>query len=362
MARSKKLKPPNSSHSPTSPSLALSSLHLRLQALEEEHQWLLKQIARKRAELKKFLDQMRSLATEIFHRGQPLYQKLIDLDREIHALFDEILTARKWGRQRKKDILGIYQTLQFTGVISPKLEDGDEELDELFGEEGQEGSEEEFSEEFFSGGSSYHRHDYGVGVSPESSTKSPESRQIRRTFLRMAEIFHPDKVTDPETQMRHNEIMKEVNRAYKEGDIARLLEIERQHQMGDSLEVNGSSESDLNRQCEKIESNNQLLKKQYESLKRELRLVRNTPEGEMVKDYRACEREGIDPIEEMLEEVESQVQTTENIYNFVRDFRDKKITIKEFLRGPGGKMASSSEGMEEIFDQLLAELQRIMRF
>jgi rubrerythrin len=80
----------------------LSSLHFRLQALEEEHQWLLKQIGRKRNELKKFLDQMRSLATEIFQRGQPLYQKLSDLDSEIHALFDEILTARKLGQQTKK--------------------------------------------------------------------------------------------------------------------------------------------------------------------------------------------------------------------------------------------------------------------
>ncbi len=74
MTRSKQPKSPNSSDSPTSPALALSSLHFRLQALEEEHQWLLKQIGRKRNELKKFLDQMRSLATEIFQRGQPLYQ------------------------------------------------------------------------------------------------------------------------------------------------------------------------------------------------------------------------------------------------------------------------------------------------
>jgi hypothetical protein len=140
MTRSKKPKSPNSSDSPTSPSLALSSLHFRLQALEEEHQWLLKQIGRKRNELKKFLDQMRSLATEIFQRGQPLYQKLTDLDREIHALFDEILTARKLGQQTKKRILGIYETLQLTGVISPKFDDGDEELDELFGDEGPEGA------------------------------------------------------------------------------------------------------------------------------------------------------------------------------------------------------------------------------
>jgi len=117
-------------------------------------------------------------------------------------------------------------------VISPKFDDGDEELDELFGDEEPEGASEQSAQDFFSGGDSYNRHDDGTELSPESSPKSPESRQIRRTFLRMAEIFHPDKVTDPETRMRHNEIMKEVNRAYKEGDIAKLLEIERQYQWG----------------------------------------------------------------------------------------------------------------------------------
>jgi hypothetical protein len=102
---------------------------------------------------------MRSLATEIFQRGQPLYQKLTDLDREIHALFDEILTARKLGQQTKKRILGIYETLQLTGVISPKFEDGDEELDELFGDEEPEGSSEQSAQDFFSGEDSYGRHD-----------------------------------------------------------------------------------------------------------------------------------------------------------------------------------------------------------
>jgi hypothetical protein len=56
-----------------------------------------------------------------------------------------------------------------------------------------------------------------------------------------------------------------------------------------------------------------------------------------------------------------QVQSTEKIYNFVRDFRDKKITVKEFLRGPARNMGSSPEEMEEIFEQLLEELYRISR-
>ncbi len=75
----------STSHPIQSTPLALSELHIRLEVLEKEHQSLLKQIKRKRTELKNFVEQMRSLATEIFHRATPSLKKLSDLDREIHA-------------------------------------------------------------------------------------------------------------------------------------------------------------------------------------------------------------------------------------------------------------------------------------
>ena len=81
----------------------------------------------------------------------------------------------------------------------------------------------------------------------------------------------------------------------------------------------------------------------------------------MVRASRACEKDGIDPIEQMLEEMKLQVQSTEKVYNFVRDFRDKKITVKEFLRGPARNMGSSPEEMEDILEQLLEQLRRISR-
>jgi hypothetical protein len=45
-------------------SLSLSELHERKAGLEREHQWLLKQIKRKRTELKNFRDRMQSIAKE----------------------------------------------------------------------------------------------------------------------------------------------------------------------------------------------------------------------------------------------------------------------------------------------------------
>ncbi|NJL83147.1 MAG: hypothetical protein HC890_09665, partial [Chloroflexaceae bacterium] len=111
-------------------SLALSSLHQRLNVLREEHQWLLKQIQRKRTELSNFLEQMRAVGTEIFHRGAPVFSQFVTLDREIHELFAEIL-SRKFGKQTRKKIVGIYQSLQMTGLISPKQELEDPEMEEL---------------------------------------------------------------------------------------------------------------------------------------------------------------------------------------------------------------------------------------
>lgn len=316
-------------------SLGLSSFHERYRILEEKHQWLLKQIKRKRSELKNFLDQMRSIATQIFQQATPLSQKLITLDAEIHHLFEEILTTRKLGKKSLKDITSVYHSLQLMGILSPKFDD-DEELDEVFSDSSSDefnvGTEDDF---FNHHKNTHHSHqDDSDNLFEEAQGKSPESRQIRQTFLKLAALFHPDKVRDQETQMHHNEIMKEVNRAYQEGDIARLLEIEKQHHLQENINLDQTSKSDIERLCLQREKDNQLLKTQYENLKRELRIARNTPEGEIVKDYRACKKQGIDAIAEIILELESQVKQIENIRNFVQNFRDKKITIKEFLRGP----------------------------
>ena len=334
-------------------SLGLSAFHERLRSLETEHEWLLKQIQRKRKELKKFLDEMRSIATEIFTQSTPLYQKMMEVDAEIHSLFEQILSTKKFGKKNKKNINEIYQSLQYGGIISPQFsdEDEDEELDDMFDNEF-----DEDSDDFFNENTGYYQGNNPSEFDTESAYKSSEARQIRQTFLKLASLFHPDKVTDEETQMRHNEIMKEVNRAYQEGDIARLLELEKQHHLEEDFDLNNSTKSEVEKQCQRREKDNELLKTQYENIKRELRLARNTPEGEIVKDYRSCKRSGIDPIKEVLSQLEEQIETIESIRDFVKSFRDKKITLKEFLKGPRFFSNNDSSDQEEILKMLLEDL------
>lgn len=333
--------------------LALSQLHIRLEFLEKEHQSLLKQIKRKRTELKNFVEQMRSFGTEFLKRATPLFQKMAELDQEIHALFEEIFTTRKFGKQTLKNIEAVYHNLQVTGVISVKANSQqlDTELDESF--------ENEDSQSDFSKETSEEQHQYWQGqqpVKPPSVARTDEQRKIRQTFLKLAEIFHPDKARDSETQKYHTEIMKSINTAYQEGDLARLLEIERIQQAGEIIDNN--SEDDLTRRCRTLEQHNQILLAQYEKLKQELRLTKNTPEGTMVCDSRKASKKGIDAIAQMVETVESQINVICEIRDFVKDFREEKITIKEFLGGSVTLHSLDESVMEHILEQMLAELMR----
>lgn len=349
-----------SSPSPTTATttLALSSLHIRLEALDKERQWLLKQIKRKRTEHNNFVEQMRSLGAEIFQRCTPGFHKLVDIEQEIHTLFAEIFATRKFGKQTKKDVEGIYRTLQLAGIITPQKSELDDE--ETESEELLEDSEPEH--DFFGSHNEKHYQHQHEQPEPEftSKNRTDASRKIRQMFLSLAEIFHPDKATNGETQLRHTEIMKEINRAYQEGDLARLLEIESQHQVGKSIDTN--SEDDVTRQCKRLEQENQLLTTQYETLKRELALVKNTPEGSMVSDCRKAKRAGVDPISMMLQQVESEIQVISSIRDFVKDFQEQRMTIKQFLRGPAVLRQMNREMVEDMLERMFIDLEDVEIF
>ncbi|MGB7375481.1 MAG: J domain-containing protein [Rivularia sp. (in: cyanobacteria)] len=336
-------------------SLALSSFHIRLETLEKEHQWLLKQIKKKRTEQQNFLEQMRAVATEIHSRCTPCFQKMASLDEEIHSLFDEIFTARKLGKQTRKNIEQVYHSLQVAGIISVKLSSIENDFPEDFFEAEEES---DFSDSRNENTDRYQDSEQGYQeTQPDfsSASRATGSKKIRQTFLRLAEIFHPDKVKDSDIQMHHTEIMKEINKAYQEGDLAKLLEIERLHQVEESFSIN--SEDDLTRQCNKLEQHNEFLKTQYENLKSELRLAKNTNEGQMVSGYRKAVKEGIDPISQTVEQVESEIEVISSICNFVKDFRDKKITIKQFLGGPPILQQRNQEIIDELFEEMLGKFE-----
>jgi len=50
---------------------------------------------------------------------------------------------------------------------------------------------------------------------------------MRDLFRRLATAIHPDKAQDADSQEERTEAMKEVTRAYRDGDLASLIELEK---------------------------------------------------------------------------------------------------------------------------------------
>jgi predicted nuclease with TOPRIM domain len=329
----------------SSDGLAISDLRIRLDFLERDNEKLLKQIEKKRTELNNLQDRIREIGTEVAQRSAPILQQLLELDRKIHAVFTEIFAGKKLGKQTRKNIEKIYYTLQISGLISPNnnhsqtsdepedLEDGDDwDAEDFFG-----------------------RHQQSRSDSEQESTQidRDELKKIRQIFLRLADVFHPDKTLDDANRDYHTEVMKEINQAYQSGDLAKLLAIEKQHQMGELIDRD--NEDDLTRRCARIEQENEFLNSQFTNLKAELRLTKNTPEGSIVAEYKKLTKSGIDPIGEMVAQTESQIEVIAEVHKFVADFRDKKMTIKDFMKGPSVFQQMQQVSAEELLMELFSK-------
>jgi predicted nuclease with TOPRIM domain len=332
----------------SSDGLAISDLRLRLEFLERENEKLLKQIEKKRTELNNLLDRIREIGVEVAQRSAPILQQLLELDEKIHAIFTEIFTGRKLGKQSRKDIEKIYYTLQVSGLISPKpTADGDADEEDEW--------EEEDDDDDWAGEDFFGRN----GRSPfDTEVESPQIdrddlKKIRQIFLRLADVFHPDKTLDDADREYRTEVMKEVNQAYQSGDLARLLAIEKKHKMGEI--VDRDCEDDLTRRCTRIEQENEFLNSQFTNLKQEIRSTKNTPQGSIVAEYKKLTKAGVDPIGEMVAETESQVEIIAEVHQFVTDFRDKKMTIKDFMKGPPIFQQMQPVSAEELLMEFFAQ-------
>jgi predicted nuclease with TOPRIM domain len=328
----------------SSDGLAISDLRIRLEFLERDNEKLLKQIEKKQTELSNLLDRIREIGVEVAQRTAPIMQQLLDLDGKIHAIFTEIFNGRKLGKQSRKSIEKIYYTLQISGLISPSGH-----LYQDLDEEESEDKDDWDRENFFGSGS---RSPFDSEPEPPAIDRD-ELKKIRQIFLRLADVFHPDKVLDGEHREYYTEVMKEINQAYQAGDLAKLLAIEKQHQMGETIDQN--SEDDLIRRCARIEQENEFLNSQFANLKQELREVKSTQQGSVVAEFKKLTKAGLDPIGEMMAETEAQVQTIAEIHQFVVDFRDKKITIKDFMKGPSIFQQMHQVSPEEILRELFSQ-------
>ena len=322
----------------------------RLVALLREHGRLLKKIGQKKRDLTKLGEGIRDLSQRLVVT-QPVVEACIALDREVHALFAELLSRKRQPRGTRRVLRGLYLMLQDGGVLSPSdeppegFEDEDPEPLDRGGGRGDAGS----------AGERARAHADAGGFSARRPGDEPANQSLRGLFRDLATALHPDKVADEPEKARRTELMKEISRAYQDRDLERLLELKRIWMTGVAPAATGADASDeTERRCANLERINTALRVQLRELTQQLKELRRSPHGEMLKGVRrsaAGTRDGAsDPVADMIAETRAEREALRALRDCVLSYRDGTITLREFLHGPPSRRQREMfEGAEDAF-------------
>ena len=349
--------PPNSSRkartSGRTPEAGLSvqAKPERLAALLRANQHLLRKIKAKRQNITRLVEKLRTTATTAVGLLAPVYLEMEQLDQQGHALFAELLSRKRQPRGVVRDIKDIYAELQRSGLLSfqnparanrkPDAESPDPIPDFGWDEQPPRSA-----------------HGEG-GVSARRPDEGAVGQSVRGLFRKLAEALHPDKVQVEAEKERRTEAMKEITRAYQDGDLARLLELERTWMVGGQMAFASEEVVEIERRCATQERTNEALREQLDQLTWELKELRRSPQAELFSQAeRAAKGTGMTPVEWMVQDASAQLDHLRKLIDFVTSFRDGNIDLDEFLAGPSflHDPEDSPEDSEEELMNLIIEL------
>jgi len=331
-------------------------------ALLREHERLLRAIAAKKKATAALAARIEE-AQRKFAGAQPLVEQCRLLDEEIHAMFAELLARKRQPRETRHFLTAVYHMLQNAGVL--RRPDPRDDLDER----GPGGSIPHVDDEPFGAapGQGGPAAAGAGGYSARRPADDSAGQSVRGLFRDLATAMHPDKVHDEAEKARRTEIMKEVSRAYEDGDLARLLELKRTWMSG--VEIAAASDDPQHR-CAKLERMNLVLRGQLGALSKAARELRRSPQARLLRELRhAAATTGQDPIAAMIAETREEMERLRELRDLVASFRDGKITVDELARGPQSMRSAepfpdldadfadpNDAAFEAAFDELVAQL------
>jgi hypothetical protein len=329
---------------PATGQLELRETSSRLVALLRERQKLLANVTRKKGKLEKLLaalEAQHAQMAQLARAAQPLIAQGLAIDREIHGLFATILAKSSLKRKDRRLIQELYGMMQDQGILTPRLspDDDDFEFDNVCGQKSADFPTGEFP------------------PSPDPTAESPSARRsagstataIRELFRRLASAIHPDKVQDADSRKARTEAMKEVTRAYQDGDLARLLELEKVWLAGAAPDP-GNDEDETERRCSSLEQTNRELRCQLKELDAKMRELKRSAPAEFATALGLGGRHGEAQVSGLQSSLEHDVETLRKTREFVQSFADGKITCAEFVAGPGNGQSTDSDDERELGD------------
>lgn len=283
------------------PGLSVRGPGGRHASLLAEHRKLLDRVARQRERLRRLHEELRTQGARMAAVLEPLRERLQALDAEVHGLFAELLAPDRLPRAARRQVAMLFEFLQREGVLSPgarREPDGDAPRTPPPADP--------------------------VPPRPEGS-----GSRLRELFLDLANALHPDKAQGSSDLSARTEAMKEVNRAYRDGDLARLLELERSWTLAQAAPA---TPDEAERRCQALERTNRELRAQVKQLAREEVELRRS---ELARLLQAGKRLPVpDPLATLEAEGREHIEKLTQLRDLVRRFSDGDISLDALLAGP----------------------------
>jgi predicted nucleic acid-binding Zn-ribbon protein len=311
-------------------------------ALLHERASLLKRIAGADKRLATEREHQHEIAQAMFERMQPLMNEHSALLTEIHALFRALLAEGRLSKRAGKQVARVYQWFNESDEGKP-----------LAGSASEAGNDEPDRHS--------HQGESGSGAAPNARVDSAKhvggqagNETLRSLFRRLTIALHPDLARHEHEQQRRTDVMKEVTRAYEEGNLARLLEIEQIWLAGGNVRSDSVDEAARYAELERIVRK---LRAQMKALESELRNLRKaSPLAQMFGSRRVSAARRVEQLDELVATASAELQPLRTFRDFVRAFSEGKISLTEFLRGPQGLSQEERDLAEAALDFLLEEL------
>lgn len=315
-----------------------SPAQLRLEALQHEHERLLRDITKKRSMRDVVERDARDAASAIAARVMPLREAFGATLKELQAIFSGLLGEDSHLSKRDKA-----RVRRLYARLLPDLA-GDRDDDEPRSDPAEAGDGpgwDSIPDDGSEAGYSAHKPDEkNTGV-------------LRALFRKLAIALHPDRVQDPSEREQLTSVMKEVTRAYESGDVARLVEIER------AWLARGAApeqESDVARRVTELLSANKELRRQLRALTAELKEIKQSVPGLASSRRRGARSSAVRAeLDEMVEQMERELSELRGLRDFARRFADGEMSVTEFLLGP-----DLGHDDDDPLDQMLAEVLEAM--
>lgn len=286
---------------------------LRLDKLSKERDRLVAKVAGLKREQASLVERARQAASDVQATILPLIEKHQAIALEIRRLFDELLAEGRLSPSARKKVRAVSR------IVADACDLGD------LGDVAAGG---------FHGAPSDVAGEEVASAQARGGQRGQDS--LRGLFKRLALALHPDRASDDEERDRRTEVMKEVTRAYDEGDLARLVDLEIRW----SARAPAASNDEHETRCVELAAVNRALRAQISMLERELRALRREVRGPV----------GV-PMSAAAAAAEQDLARLAEARDFVRAFRDGRISLREFLAGP-----PPPEGEEDFPAEMIDEL------